>query len=62
MKQFIIYSSEIVYYRTIVMAENVEDAQQKFWDMDHPNLEPYDGDNWKVDEVEHEDGTIEEVL
>ena len=54
MKTFIIYSSERVYYRTVVEAENQEEAQQKFWDIDHNSetLEAYDGDNWTIDEIE----------
>ena len=62
MKQFIMYSSERVYYRTVVEAENVEAAKAKFWKETTVNeLETYDADNWTLDEVEHEDGTIEEA-
>jgi hypothetical protein len=58
MKSYIIYSSERVYYRTIVEAENIEAAKENFLKQINVNdLETYTVDDWSLDKIECEDET-----
>lgn len=51
---YYIYSSETVQYLTRVEATSIEEAEEKFWDMDHGNdtLEIVDSNGWQIDYIE----------
>ena len=52
MKEFIIWSSETVYYKTIVKANSVEEASTKFYEHgEEPGVIPYRSDFWQVDDI-----------
>ena len=52
MKKFIVWSSETVYYKTIVEAENEDAAIEWFYGNENEkNTKPYRSDFWQVDDV-----------
>ena len=52
MKKFIVWSSETVYYKTIVEAENEDAAIEWFYENENEkNTKPYRSDFWQVDDV-----------
>ena len=54
MKTYIVHAAEMVYSCTTVQAENPEDAR-RMADEDGVNWEEYDGEDWKIIEVELEE-------
>lgn len=52
MKEFIIFSSETVYYTTIVTANSEEEARDWFYEnSDEENTKPHGSDFWQIDEI-----------
>jgi len=55
---YYIYSSETVQYLTRVEAKSKEEAEEKFWEMEHGNsygtdtLEVVDSFGWQIDYIE----------
>ena len=55
---YYIYSSETVQYLTRVEAKSKEEAEEKFWEMEHGNLygndilEIVDSSGWQIDYIE----------
>lgn len=56
MKKFIVWSSETVYYKTIVEAENEDAAIEWFYAFENEeNTKPYGSDFWQVDDISEVD-------
>lgn len=52
MKEFIVWSSETVYYKTVVTAETEDQALEWFYENENQdNTKPYRSDFWQVDEI-----------
>ena len=51
-RKFVVHSRETVYYRTVVWAENAEQAEQMVWDGEVPVDKPVGSDDFDTISVE----------